>query len=225
MTALAPILEAFFTERLAASATPARTPSPPTATPPPAAALRPQPHRPTAPSARPRRSRRRAASAAFLDPPRNRRGQHHAAPATPASPPSTRSSATPPCAIPNTPSRSSGCCDPAETHRAEPRLLPHPRRDRRAAGRARPTTPGSAAAITPCSRGGPDRAARLRADRTRPAAMSTWAPAHTFAAAARDARNARRRLPPTPSPRSPAGSANTTAARPIRCSRPVEADR
>ena len=49
-----------------------------------------------------------------------------------------------------------------------------------------------------------------------------------FLGAARDARNARRRLPPTPSPRSPAGSANTTADQPIlsptRPGRPLSTD-
>ena len=88
--------------------------------------------------------------------------------------------------------------DPAQALRPRPRHLPHRRRDRRAARRAGPRHLDRPARPRPAAARGPDRAARLRADRPDAAPTSTSATAPTCAAAARAASNAPRRSPGRP---------------------------
>ena len=96
MTALAPTLQAFFTERLMASARPSHTIAGPTATPPAAARLR-RAKTGKAPSALDIADLDAPLVAAFLDHLEARPAQQRRAPATPGWPRSTRCSATPHC--------------------------------------------------------------------------------------------------------------------------------
>ena len=199
MSTLAPLLEAFFTERLIGPAR--RQPAHHRRLPrhvPPAAALRaahaPASRRPSSTLDRPRRP----ADRRVPRPSGDRAGRQRAHPQRPAHrhplpvrvrrlpPPRARRGSSNACS-PSHPSASTGPWSPSSPHprstRCWPPGPPHPDR----APRPRPAPPRR-----------PDRAARLRADRAHLRRRRTWAPAPTCAATARAARNGSPRSPSRP---------------------------
>ena len=210
MTALAPALQAFFTDRLIAPATrhpphhrrlPRHVPA--------AARLRHRQDRQDAIGAGHRRPRR-AADRRVPGPPRASTGTTRSAPATGGSPPSTRCSATPRCATPNTPPLIQRVLA-IPTKRHDRRLVspgsPTPRSTRCS---PHPTAArGPAGATTPCSSLAVQTGLRIseliglpRGD----VALDTGAHVRCTA---KDARNAPRRSPPHRRRRCAAGSPST----------------
>ena len=166
MTALAPTLQAFFTDRLinAERRQPAHHRRIPRHVPA-AALLRSRTTRQAAVRARPRRPRR-AADRRVPRPPRTRPRQQRPHPQRPAGRDPLAVPATPRCATPNTPPADRARArHPAQTLRPRDRLLPHPRRSRRAARRARPHPLDRPPRPRPADPRDPDRPAGLRTDR------------------------------------------------------------
>ena len=224
MTALAPTLEAFFTQHLAGHRQASPAPSAPTATPGGCSSATPRETTGTAPPASTSPPSTPGWSAAS-SPTSSRTGATPPGPATPDWPRSGRSSSSRPCAIPSTPRRSPGSSRSPRRSTAGPRLLPHRRRDRGPARRpghrdvARPPRPRAPrprrpdrAAVLRAHRADPRRRPdRDRADRPLPRQGPETAdhPAH---------REHRRRHPHLAPPSSPANP-------PTRCSRPLPGGR
>ena len=103
-------------------------------------------------------------------------------PATTASRRSTRCSPTWRCSTPSTPHRSSGCSRSRQTHRTQPRYLPHRARGRRAAGSLRPDHLDRPTRPRDVRAHDPDRPADLRARRLTSAdiTLETGANVHTI---------------------------------------------
>ena len=174
MTALAPTLQAFFTDRLIGRRTPARTPSPPTATRCGCCSASPRSRTGTPPARLRLDGPRRAADRRVPRPPRTRARQQRAHPQRPpgrdplavplrrAAPPRTRRTDRPGAGDPTQtlrPTLSSPTSPTPKSTRCSPRPTP--------ADLDRSTRPRAAAARRP------DRAARLRADRADLRATST----------------------------------------------------
>ena len=117
-------------------------------------------------------------------------------------------------------SHPAGARDPRQTLRPQDAHLAHRDRGRRPARRAGPQHLDRPARPRAARTRRPDRATNLRTDRASPTPTSSSAPAHTCAAWAKDARNARPRSPSTPSRSCAPGSTNSPARPPTRCSRP-----
>ena len=193
MTALAPALQAFFTDRLITqrNSQPADDRGLPRHVHA-AAALRARPDRQAAVRAGHRRPRR-AADRRLPHPPRTRPRQQCPHPQRPPR--------RDPLLLPFRRARTSrarahdraGHGDPDQAPRTQHRLLPRPHRDHRAARRARPRHLARPPRPRTAGTDDPDRGARLRTGRPATSATSTSAPAATSGSWARDARSARHR--------------------------------